>query len=207
MGCITSSATADISSPGGQARSPGGGGPGGGGVPTPSSPNRQNQQQLQMQQQQQPATTTHWRMGTGPARPSQPTETPAPETFASQAELDAQREDFWGSRSDGDALVWMTLRRAAEACIEGDFGLSGAILLAGDINTPSGVLELCYDDRGREYRLPPYCYLHSCDLVVSKAASAAAEAVAMAEASEPPVRKGPPGAELRLKVCCDIYIY
>lgn len=50
-----------------------------------------------------------------------------------QAELDAQRAEFWSSRVDGDAMVWMTLRTAAEACISNDIGTSEAILTVGPL--------------------------------------------------------------------------
>lgn len=68
---------------------------------------------------------------------------------------------------------------------------------ASGINSPNGSLEVCYDERGHEYKIPSYCFSSSPDLIVAKTASAP---VAEQEDEEKCVRKGAPGAALHLKV-------
>lgn len=80
------------------------------------------------------------------------------DVFSSKAELDSQRAEFWGTRIQGNAMVWTTLRSAAEAALDDDVALMHAILAASGINCPNGTLELCYDDRGFEYKVPSFCY-------------------------------------------------
>lgn len=70
---------------------------------------------------------------------------------------------------------------------------------ASGITSPNGSLELCYDERGHEYKVPLYCYSSSADLIAPRTAASAC-VVAEASTDEPAVRKGPPGAAIHLKV-------
>lgn len=54
--------------------------------------------------------------------------------------------------------MWQTIRSAAEAVLADDIPLANAILDASSINTPNGTLEVCYDERGYQYKVPQYCY-------------------------------------------------
>ena len=68
---------------------------------------------------------------------------------------------------------------------------------ASGINSPNGSLEVCYDERGHEYKIPTFCFSSSPDLIVAKPTSAL---TVEREEEEKCVRKGPPGAPLHLKV-------
>mmetsp|Transcript_38511 Transcript_38511/g.39196 ORF Transcript_38511/g.39196 Transcript_38511/m.39196 type:complete len:236 (+) Transcript_38511:156-863(+) len=84
-----------------------------------------------------------------------------------QADIVNMRNDFWGSRVDGNAHMWNALRTAAEALLSQDFVLANAIVDASNITTPNGNLELCYDERGYEYKVPLYCYANPTEVVAS----------------------------------------
>jgi hypothetical protein len=85
-------------------------------------------------------------------------EAPVRTIFTNEDELNSCRREFWESRVDGNAMVWMTLHSAADALLANDLQLSSAILSASGITAPNGTLELCYDETGREYKIPSYCY-------------------------------------------------
>lgn len=53
--------------------------------------------------------------------------------------------------------MWHNIRTAAEALIANDLALASAILEASNIITTSGTLEVCYDERGTQYKVPLYC--------------------------------------------------
>lgn len=77
-------------------------------------------------------------------------------------ELEKLREDFWGSRVDGNSQIWGTIRTCAEMILQSSNGNEGietanAILTASNIKTPRGTLELCYDEWGFAYHIPNYC--------------------------------------------------
>lgn len=54
--------------------------------------------------------------------------------------------------------MWQSIRSAAEALLDGDTALANAILEATNIISPSGTLEVVYDERGHQYKVPQYCY-------------------------------------------------
>jgi hypothetical protein len=75
-----------------------------------------------------------------------------------QGDLNNMRTEFWTSRVDGNHQMWQTLRSACDALLEEDLGLANAILDAASLITPNGTLEIVYDERGHQYKLPPYVY-------------------------------------------------
>lgn len=60
--------------------------------------------------------------------------------------------------------MWQIIRSAAEAVLADDLGLANAILEASLITTPNGSLEVCYDERGVQYKVPVYCYANPVEL-------------------------------------------
>jgi len=82
-----------------------------------------------------------------------------------QGDLQNMRSEFWGSRVDGNANMWGAIRSAADALINQDFALANAIVDASNITTPNGSLDLCYDERGHEYKVPTYCYANPVEMV------------------------------------------
>lgn len=58
---------------------------------------------------------------------------------------------------------------AADALVEGDLANATAIISVNGIKTPQGSLNRCYDERGAEYRVPPYCYTNPSNLLVGTA--------------------------------------
>lgn len=89
-----------------------------------------------------------------------------------QGQINQQRQEFWTTRVDGNALMWQAIRSAAEALIANDVGLASAILEASNIITPNGSLELCYDERGHQYKVPLFCLTNPTDLVEGAASAA-----------------------------------
>jgi hypothetical protein len=81
-----------------------------------------------------------------------------------QSEISNQRSEFWATRTEGNAQMWQTIRSAAEAILADDIALANAILDASSINTPHGTLEVCYDERGTQYKVPQYCYSNPMEL-------------------------------------------
>lgn len=82
-----------------------------------------------------------------------------------QGDLQNLRNDFWGSRVDGNANMWGALRSASDALLNQDFVLANAIVDASSMTTPNGSLEICYDERGHEYKVPAYCYSNPVEMV------------------------------------------
>jgi hypothetical protein len=92
---------------------------------------------------------------------SQPVTLPRPFRHGApitQGDLNNMRTEFWTSRVDGNHQMWQTLRSACDALLEEDLGLANAILDAASLITPNGTLEIVYDERGHQYKLPPYVY-------------------------------------------------
>eukprot|EP01039_Chlorochromonas_danica_P000428 gene428-462_t len=83
-------------------------------------------------------------------------------SHVTQGDLNNMRSEFWTSRVEGNTIMWQTIRSAAEALLSNDCVLANAILEASNIATPNGTLEVCYDERGFQYKIPIYCY---CDPV------------------------------------------
>jgi len=82
-------------------------------------------------------------------------------------QLEQERNQFWESRVGGSIEMWQALRTCAEACHQGDLQLANAILEASNLSTPSGTLEVCYDERGYEYAIPNYCRLSPNELTAN----------------------------------------
>lgn len=79
-------------------------------------------------------------------------------------EITKQRADFWATRTEGNAQMWQAIRSAADALLENDVSLANAILVASSITTPNGSLEVCYDERGYQYKVPQYCVSNPSEL-------------------------------------------
>ena len=52
---------------------------------------------------------------------------------------------------EGNAIIWQTLKSAAENILDGDVDLANAILEASSVSTPHGSLYRCYDELGALY--------------------------------------------------------
>lgn len=61
--------------------------------------------------------------------------------------------------------MWQTIRSACEALLEEDVGLANAILDAASLITPNGTMEIVYDERGQQYKVPQYAYTRPMELV------------------------------------------
>lgn len=85
-------------------------------------------------------------------------------TTITSGELNNLRSDFWGSRTEGNTNMWLAIRSAADAMLGDDLALANAIVEASNIITPNGSLELCYDERGFQYKVPQYCYANPLEL-------------------------------------------
>lgn len=81
-----------------------------------------------------------------------------------QIDLNNRRQEFWATRTDGNALMWQAIKTASEAMLGGDIDLARAILVASNIITPTGSMSLCYDERGHQYKVPIYCYANPIEL-------------------------------------------
>lgn len=81
-----------------------------------------------------------------------------------QGELNNQRTEFWSTRTEGTAIMWQSIRSAAEAMLADDLPLANAILEASNLATPNGTLEVVYDERGSQYKVPQYCYANPLEL-------------------------------------------
>lgn len=78
--------------------------------------------------------------------------------------------------------MWQSIRSAAEAMLNNDLTLANAILevrysalydlfpsfklssQASNLTTPNGSLEVVYDERGYQYKVPQYCYANPLEL-------------------------------------------
>lgn len=102
----------------------------------------------------------HATLGSASSLPSQPVVLPGPFRLGSPvntAQLKQMRDEFWSTRVGGSPLMWQALRSSSEAMLAGDAALANAILEASGVSTPYGNLDLCYDERGYLYKVPPYC--------------------------------------------------
>lgn len=62
--------------------------------------------------------------------------------------------------------MWQAIKSAAEAILSHDLPLANAILEASNIITTSGLLDLCYDEKGHQYCVPAYCYCDPIELII-----------------------------------------
>lgn len=81
------------------------------------------------------------------------------------AELTNQRTEYWATRTEGNSHMWNAIQSAADAVLLDDLALANAILEASEITTPNGLLEVLYDDRGYQYKVPLYCIANPIELV------------------------------------------
>ena len=118
-------------------------------------------------------------IGTGtliqPSRPvSRPLVKPPPyrhPTDITLGDLNNQRVEFWGTRTVGNVHMWAAIRSASEALVSDDLLLASAIMEASNISTPSGSLDLVYDELGQAYRVPTFCYANPVNAVDPSAAA------------------------------------
>ncbi|KAJ1394438.1 hypothetical protein B484DRAFT_459161, partial [Ochromonadaceae sp. CCMP2298] len=80
-------------------------------------------------------------------------------------ELERLRAEFWTTRTEGNALMWINIRSAAEALVSNDLPLANAILLACNIVSPTGNMDMLYDERGAQYKVPIYCIANPVELM------------------------------------------
>ena len=66
----------------------------------------------------------------------------------------------------------MTLRSISEALLEQDLTLANAMLEASHLITPQGTLDVVYDERGRVYKVPRYCFATPQELTLLPAGEA-----------------------------------
>eukprot|EP01033_Poteriospumella_lacustris_P019082 gene19082-13770_t len=99
---------------------------------------------------------------------SQPVTLPLPFRHGAsitQGELNNMRTEFWTTRVEGNHQMWQTIRSACEALLEEDVGLANAIIDAASLITPNGTMEIVYDERGQQYKVPQYAYTRPMELV------------------------------------------
>jgi len=84
-----------------------------------------------------------------------------------QGDINNQRNEFWSTRTEGNAHMWQAIRSAAEGLLTQDLPLANAILEASNISTPNGSLEVCYDERGFQYKIPHYCFSDPVELTTT----------------------------------------
>jgi hypothetical protein len=65
--------------------------------------------------------------------------------------------------------MWQAIRSAAEAMLADDIGLATVILEASEIRAPTGYLDICYDERGYQYRVPNFCLANPSDMLTENA--------------------------------------
>mmetsp|Transcript_95 Transcript_95/g.139 ORF Transcript_95/g.139 Transcript_95/m.139 type:complete len:247 (+) Transcript_95:163-903(+) len=87
------------------------------------------------------------------------------------AELTNQRTEYWATRTEGNSHMWNAIQSAADAVLLDDLTLANAILEASEITTPNGLLEVLYDNRGYQYKVPIYCIANPVELVQSNASA------------------------------------
>ena len=86
-------------------------------------------------------------------------------------QLQQQRNEFWATRVDGNSQSWLALKNVSEAFLGGDIELANALLEASMITTPNGSLDLCYDERGHQYKVPMYCFADPVELLADGGSS------------------------------------
>jgi len=76
--------------------------------------------------------------------------TPAWQATITRAQLNAKREEFWRSRSEGKRRTWIAIKAAVEA----DPATALSILQNSKIKMKTGNLSLLEDDEGNLYSIP-----------------------------------------------------
>jgi len=108
----------------------------------------------------------------GPERPSKRVTIPKKWKYGSKItveDLAKMREEFWHTRVDGNQAMWLSLKGAADALIEGREDMANSLLQAAQITTPEGSLLSCYDELGHEYVVPKWGYSNPSDLIQNSA--------------------------------------
>jgi hypothetical protein len=135
-----------------------------------------------------------------PAAVSRPLTKPKPYrhgAYITQGEINNQRSEFWATRTEGNAQMWQTIRSAAEAVLADDLALANAILDASSIITPNGTLEVCFDERGYQYKVPQYCYADPMELTTQPPDFTPTNVGSSVKGSE---NNGGTGAMLKLRI-------
>ncbi|KAF2686559.1 hypothetical protein K458DRAFT_199577 [Lentithecium fluviatile CBS 122367] len=71
--------------------------------------------------------------------------------------LDKEREDWWDTRTTGEAAIWSAMRLMVQSLQEGDVGEAQALLDAMECTCPNGCLwKGVFDRRGEWYRVPEW---------------------------------------------------
>ncbi|KAG5175922.1 hypothetical protein JKP88DRAFT_270922 [Tribonema minus] len=85
-------------------------------------------------------------------------------SVVTQQQLVDMRQEYFATRVEGHSYVWQVIKAACEALLEGDEELANSIMEASAVICPTGVMTLCYDDSGLEYRVPKYCFRNPEDM-------------------------------------------
>ena len=105
--------------------------------------------------------------------------------------------------------MWQNIHTAADALLNNDVNLARVILEASNILTPYGSLELCYDERGYQYKIPVFCITNPVELIDSSGQNS--DKNTSAGSSSKPTKDGPTkssileGTPLTVKVSIFIY--
>mmetsp|Transcript_4417 Transcript_4417/g.6248 ORF Transcript_4417/g.6248 Transcript_4417/m.6248 type:complete len:243 (-) Transcript_4417:59-787(-) len=79
-------------------------------------------------------------------------------------QLNDMRVEFFATRIEGNTYIWQVIKASCEALIEGDEELCNSLMVASALICPSGMMTLCYDDSGFEYKVPRYCFSYPDDM-------------------------------------------
>ena len=85
--------------------------------------------------------------------------------------------------------MWQNIHTAADALLNNDVNLARVILEASNILTPYGSLELCYDERGFQYKIPVFCITNPVELIDSSGQNS--DKNTSAGSSSKPMKDGP----------------
>ena len=77
-------------------------------------------------------------------------------SIVSKEELERRREAFWGTRVEGDPLVWNFLKEICDLP-EGEEENMKAMLEANEITPLKQCINVTYDKSGEVYEIPNYC--------------------------------------------------
>ena len=72
------------------------------------------------------------------------------ETEISRKGLDAKRQEFWSSRTEGSRHAW----NAIKAAVDADEGTAALLLESANIRLENDSLTLCWDRHGNKYEVP-----------------------------------------------------
>lgn len=84
-----------------------------------------------------------------------------------ESQLSMKRSAFWDSCAShgGDPTVWLNLRLAAEALLEGNTELADTVVEASEVRVSGPDLTACYDSTGKLYGVPAWACRNPSNMV------------------------------------------